>query len=915
MANEKYSIQVVIEGKNDTGSALDSVNQDLSQMDKKLAQVGQNWNSFKNAVGTAVGAVGIAAGVGAVVAQVYDLGRAGIAVETTFNQVSGGADKAAASLANMRTLTGGVIADVELMRNANSLLVTGVASTNEQAADLVNLGARLGQVMGVDAAESIQNLNSALLNNSFMRLDTLGISAAEVRERVAELKREGLDMSAAFAQAVNEIGTQKLEDLGAAAASGETALARLTVRAQNFGQEMAEGLAVQLDVAATSLEQLLVLADIGLGGTGGIQALEDQKNEAAALAAQLDTLATSTEQYRNQILALDQSLYATDFAGNSVLSVSDVFNDSNATQYFIDNADVASQFATAGTTAGTYFRDAFQSADPIRVADARAQLESIFQIDLSAYYDDELASFAAEADVAITAAANAQNDMNVAAAETAVQLEKQASAMASVGSAAQNILSVTSESAKRVEKFVTGWQAAEDSISNVVAETSAFNVSGLLGDVVQSNQLDGIEEMYSGFRSIYEEGQFATRGSSFFSISHAQELTDQADQLMAEYERLQDIASDSPELITDEQVARARDIADSAQETARQATANAEAWERASLAQLAGASDGGRQNEFYQGVLAQVSDPEQRAALERQFNLQSGVETANTQVIEYAQSLNAAIIEEFGVGRGAQAGQQIATALEQGMMQGLQGEDLKNFVESQVGFALSGTGGGGQQVTVQSGEGYIALSQRTGISQEDLRAANGNNMLLAGQVITVGDGTSLISVNGTPQDNASGVVGGAAAGALGQIGAGLSQAQYFAPQSAYTYYDPATGTYTGSDQQAAQAPQELVPETAVTNSTLVASNMDSIEESFAMISESDLSETFTPVITDVETINTDVDELEASMARLTTTAFALQVPLSFVFDNATAELLSRNSQVVETVRLVLQQLQVPTGGR
>jgi hypothetical protein len=222
MANEQYKITLQIDGKDNTGQALNSVNKELGEMQGGVNRTTQAWGSFKTGVTTALGAFAIAGGVAAIVGQINDLGFAANAAEKTFTQVAGGADEAAASLARMRQLTGGVIDDMSLMKGASSLLVTGIAQTNEQAEELVNLGARLGSVMGVDAAESISNLNSALLNNSFMRLDTLGISAARVRERVNELKEAGMDMSEAFSQAVLEIGSQTLEDLGAAAGVAET---------------------------------------------------------------------------------------------------------------------------------------------------------------------------------------------------------------------------------------------------------------------------------------------------------------------------------------------------------------------------------------------------------------------------------------------------------------------------------------------------------------------------------------------------------------------------------------------------------------------------------------------------------------------------------------------------------------------
>lgn len=879
MANEQYKIILQIDGKDNASLVIDGTNRKVKELSdsadkgtKSAQDFGKAWDGFKNVATNLVGATAlVAAGFN----QVYQAGRAAEAAEITFNQVSGGVDNANASLARMRQLTGSVIDDMSLMKGANSLLVTGIAQTNEQAEELVNLGARLGSVMGVDAAESIANLNSALLNNSFMRLDTLGISAARVRERVNELKEAGLDMSAAFSQAVLEIGGQTLEDLGVAAGVAETAVARLSTRLQNAATDGAEFFAENIEKAATSVEQLIAIAESGqandalnfLGSIFGTNPAVTIATDYAADTANSPDYQAAIDlarQYEQQIQALDFTPTTNNFMVEDAL------------RFTVENPELVQQFATMGEEAGTYFRDAFASGNAETIAEARAILEDAFNTDFSAWTDEQMATLAAEADITFSAAATAQAELGREVQGTNDALAEQQRILDEVASA---------------DAFLVASTQAKDNLIDIRRE------SELLGDVWR----DGVFSNVSG-------------SMSFFDPEQLDEVRAQTEGIVAEYERLKELGESSDfTLVSELEVERAREIAESATATAEQAERNARAWENASLAMRAGATDGGTQNEFNQGVLANIEDPELRAQAEAQLNLNSGVETANTRVIDYFEALNAAIFEEFGVAAGTRAAETINAALEEGMKMGLSGEELQDYVEEQVGYALgtsndtgtqgdSGTGvGGGQQVTVQAGDTLSQISLDTGIPLDELIAANGGTShIVAGQVITVGDNQLIALDEGSLPET----LDNAASNVLGRIGMGTSQADYNQPASDYTYYNPSTMSYEYSNDPASQP---IAPETAEAT-TIVADDMLSIETSVTNIAATDTSTTFDPIITDVDEATTKVDEFQGKLNDIATMELSIELPISFVFDTQTAELLSRNSQVVEVIRLVLPQL-------
>lgn len=293
-----YQITVTIDGRDNLSDELRQMNTQLTQIQQNTTNTNTNLSRMESQIsGLRTGltnangllqqfGLGISAmGIASAVQELGDLGREVNAVETTFTQLAGGPDAARRSLENLREITGGVVDDMTLMRGANSLLLTGLASTNDQAAELVNLGYRLSAAMGVDAKDGIENLNAALLNNSFARLDTLGISAAAVRQRVAELKEEGYDMSEAFSQAVLEQGREKLELLGEAANTGETAFNRMSTSFANAKGRLAEFTAEGFEAGAQLLEMIGLMGEVGIGnvitaaGGGEVDLEAQQRNQ------------------------------------------------------------------------------------------------------------------------------------------------------------------------------------------------------------------------------------------------------------------------------------------------------------------------------------------------------------------------------------------------------------------------------------------------------------------------------------------------------------------------------------------------------------------------------------------------------------------------------------------------------------
>ena len=254
---DTYSIQINIDGQDNASPKLGRVNDELDDMRGRGNNAADSISNL-NGIITTAGLVTAAWQIADKVNELADLGREAQAADRVFTSLAGGSDEAASALSRMRDATNGAVDNLTLMRGANQLLLTNLASSTDQAAELTQVAVQLGAAMGQDAAGAIDNFNSALLNNSFVRLDTLGISAQAVRERVEELKEAGMDMSEAFAQATLEEGRIAIERLGDAANVSDSAFNRVSTSVQNLTQWMG-GLVAN---AAETAAQLAVIAGI-----------------------------------------------------------------------------------------------------------------------------------------------------------------------------------------------------------------------------------------------------------------------------------------------------------------------------------------------------------------------------------------------------------------------------------------------------------------------------------------------------------------------------------------------------------------------------------------------------------------------------------------------------------------------------
>ena len=269
-AQDNFS-NVLQQAGSKTKRTLNDIEREARQTDRAMDRLGAEPRGLRGfirdlgvartgiaAIGTA--AAGMIAGtvvtqVTQLIGQVRELGGEVIRARNLFGTMTkdiGGQDRA---LEGMRKVTRGIVDDLTLMQTGSRLVGLGLADNQRDLQTLTEIGAVLGQAFGgVTAAQGIDNLAMAISNESIVRLDTFGISSAEVRVKIDELLASGeaLNRSEAFKLAVMDIGARKVDQISGAVDKSVTAIDRMETAWQNFTQGFATA--------------ALTLLDTGLGG-------------------------------------------------------------------------------------------------------------------------------------------------------------------------------------------------------------------------------------------------------------------------------------------------------------------------------------------------------------------------------------------------------------------------------------------------------------------------------------------------------------------------------------------------------------------------------------------------------------------------------------------------------------------------
>lgn len=297
---------------------------DVSDAMGKLKKHGEGFGSvMRDAFGFDFGAADIVRMSFDVGRELNALGQEANIMEANFDNLAAEVGGATLVLDKMRSATGGVVDNMGLMTAANSLLLTGVAKSADDLAQMTAGAIKLGGAMGQDAQQSIENFNAAMLNMSYERLDTLGVSASAVRDRVKELNAAGMATDEAFQVATLEQMEISLGRLGDAADASATAFQRVTTRFSNFRTEMGKVANRGVESGAMLIEIAFVLAEnrrdtqqaeqeAAVAGDAIAAALVDEYMATLGDSALYDRdqfAAVMSEQFQNPTQGIDDTLF------------------------------------------------------------------------------------------------------------------------------------------------------------------------------------------------------------------------------------------------------------------------------------------------------------------------------------------------------------------------------------------------------------------------------------------------------------------------------------------------------------------------------------------------------------------------------------------------------------------------------
>ena len=181
--------------------------------------------------------------VGLAAQQAYATLRAGAELQTTTErfgklatQINSTSD---ALLGKLRAATQNTIPDMQLMAAASEVMFARLAENEDQAARLTAVMASLGWDTG-KVASAFSGLNET-------RLNALGLSIDEVKQKQSELISQGMDMASAYREAIIQAGEARLEVNGISEA--EQSFKQATTAVTNYKDALLGSIISTLDQA------------------------------------------------------------------------------------------------------------------------------------------------------------------------------------------------------------------------------------------------------------------------------------------------------------------------------------------------------------------------------------------------------------------------------------------------------------------------------------------------------------------------------------------------------------------------------------------------------------------------------------------------------------------------------------------
>lgn len=261
---DDYKITIILEGENKLSQSVKIASSDLQRFSNETRNASNQTQQFERQTQSMTDTLRqFAGGVlgGLALREVVnfaesmnELGTEVNANRILFEQLTRTLGGGTAVLRDLRAATGDVVDDMTLMAGANQLLRLGITETSDQTADLIGMIQRLKQPTE-STTDAIQNFALMLSNESLLRLDSFGISSANVKRRMDELGQS-------FREATMAEMAGQIERLGDAADVAITPLARIQTEIDNIRQQLGAGLSTSLNSLGGFLIAMIEHGDV-----------------------------------------------------------------------------------------------------------------------------------------------------------------------------------------------------------------------------------------------------------------------------------------------------------------------------------------------------------------------------------------------------------------------------------------------------------------------------------------------------------------------------------------------------------------------------------------------------------------------------------------------------------------------------
>jgi len=213
--------------------AVDNVTKTVERIVRSLDSVGRTMRRVGTVASGALTAPLTALGISSV-NTALDVDR----LTRTLEGLAGSAEVAAEYVSAIEGASRGTIASVDALAVANRALSFGIVQNADEMAQLTEIAIALGRAQGLDAAQAVSDLTTALARQSPMILDNLGISLklSEAYAIYAESIGKTVDQltdaekAEAFRQAALIEGMRVVERMGGIQEDAASAVERLNAR-------------------------------------------------------------------------------------------------------------------------------------------------------------------------------------------------------------------------------------------------------------------------------------------------------------------------------------------------------------------------------------------------------------------------------------------------------------------------------------------------------------------------------------------------------------------------------------------------------------------------------------------------------------------------------------------------------------